>query len=355
MKEFIISHQEEGQRFDKYLVKCLPKAQKSFLYKMLRKKNIVLNGKKADGNEKIKAGDSVKIFFSDETFEKFSDEKTSVKIAAVSDEVKLEVLYEDDKFLIVNKPSGMLSQKAEKNDISLVEYVNDYLAAKEEHKESTFKAGICNRLDRNTSGIVVAGKSVVGLQEMSAAFHDRTIKKYYICIVKGRVSKRVHIKGWLRKDADVNKVNVVKNIPQGAGMDDYTAIETEYFPVCISDEVSLVKVHLITGKTHQIRAHLAYEKHPLAGDAKYGDKTFNRYFKEKYGIKNQMLHAYELAIPKAISSNMNIDNAADKDNAYINDTGEMCIRTNVPDGFIKVLKGENLWQHGTQEDLEALH
>ena len=137
--------------------------------------------------------------------------------------------------------------------------------------------------------------------------------------------------------------------------DDYTAIETEYFPVCISDEVSLVKVHLITGKTHQIRAHLAYEKHPLAGDAKYGDKTFNRYFKEKYGIKNQMLHAYELAIPKAISSNMNIDNAADKDNAYINDTGEMCIRTNVPDGFIKVLKGENLWQHGTQEDLEALH
>ena len=271
------------------------------------------------------------------------------------DKVKLDVLYEDDKFLIVNKPSGMLSQKAEKNDISLVEYVNDYLAAKEEHKENTFKAGICNRLDRNTSGIVVAGKSVVGLQEMSAAFHDRTIKKYYICIVKGRVSKRVHIKGWLRKDADVNKVNVVKNIPQGAGMDDYTAIETEYFPVCISDEVSLVKVHLITGKTHQIRAHLAYEKHPLAGDAKYGDKTFNRYFKEKYGIKNQMLHAYELAIPKAISSNMNIDNAADKDNAYINDTGEMCIRTNVPDGFIKVLKGENLWQHGTQEDLEALH
>ena len=337
MKEFIISHQEEGQRFDKYLVKCLPKAQKSFLYKMLRKKNIVLNGKKADGNEKIKAGDSVKIFFSDETFEKFSDKKTSVKIAAVSDEVKLDVLYEDDKFLIVNKPSGMLSQKAEKNDISLVEYVNDYLSAKEEHKESTFKAGICNRLDRNTSGIVVAGKSVVGLQEMSAAFHDRTIKKYYICIVKGRVSKRVHIKGWLRKDADVNKVNVVKNIPQGA------------------DEVSLVKVHLITGKTHQIRAHLAYEKHPLAGDAKYGDKTFNRYFKEKYGIKNQMLHAYELAIPKAISSNMNIDNAADKDNAYINDIGEMCIRTNVPDGFIKVLKGENLWQHGTQEDLEALH
>lgn len=114
MKEFIISHQEEGQRFDKYLVKCLPKAQKSFLYKMLRKKNIVLNGKKADGNEKIKAGDSVKIFFSDETFEKFSDEKTSVKIAAVSDEVKLDVLYEDDKFLIVNKPSGMLSQKQKK-------------------------------------------------------------------------------------------------------------------------------------------------------------------------------------------------------------------------------------------------
>ena len=114
MKEFIISHQEEGQRFDKYLVKCLPKAQKSFLYKMLRKKNIVLNGKKADGNEKIKADDSVKIFFSDETFEKFSDEKTSTKIAAVPDKVKLDVLYEDDKFLIVNKPSGMLSQKAKK-------------------------------------------------------------------------------------------------------------------------------------------------------------------------------------------------------------------------------------------------
>lgn len=110
------------------------------------------------------------------------------------------------------------------------------------------------------------------------------------------MSKRVHIKGWLRKDADVNKVNVVKNIPQGAGMDDYTAIETEYFPVCISDEVSLVKVHLITGKTHQIRAHLAYEKHPLAGRCKVWRQNFQQYFKEKYGIKNQMLHAYDCYI-----------------------------------------------------------
>lgn len=340
MKEFIINELEAGQRFDKYLVKRLPNASKSFLYKMLRKKNITLNKKKADGSEKIQAGDCIQIFFADETFDKFaSDSKENAAKRLVAEKCgvlnqPLEILYEDIDILAVNKPSGMLSQKAEKNDISLVEHITGYLLESgflTEKDLQTFKPGVCNRLDRNTSGIVMAGKTVKGLQEMTAAFKERTLHKYYICIVKGSVLERSRVKGYLYKNEHTNKVTILneneKNIPENA-----LPIETEYIPVCSNEQVTLLKVNLITGRSHQIRAHLAYLGHPVAGDIKYGNASFNGFLKKHFKIESQMLHAYQLDMP----------------------IRKLMIATKIPDEFIMVLKGEGLWQRGIQEDLEAL-
>lgn len=347
MKEFIITDIEAGQRFDRYLVKCMPNVSKSFLYKMLRKKNITLNGKKADGSEKMLKGDKINIFFSDETFEKFSktDSNVSCNIeteASAVLPVKLDILYEDANLLIVNKPSGMLSQKAKPQDISLVEYINAYLLKSghlSELSANTFHAGVCNRLDRNTSGIVVAGKTISGLQRMTEAFRERSIAKYYICAVNGLIKERSLISGWLYKDEKNNKVTIYtgksENIPKKA-----VYIETEYIPIAANSKMTFLKVHLITGRTHQIRAHLSFIGHSIIGDMKYGNKKSNDYFYKNYKIENQMLHSYELNL--------------EPDSQLALDDG-LCIRTQVPPEFLKVLKGEKLWEPGIQEVLEAQH
>jgi len=184
MKEFIINENEAGQRFDKYLGKLLREAPKRFFYKMLRKKNITLNGAKATGNEKLTSGDHVKLFLSDETFEKFAGAQETVARA----HQKLHIVYEDDNILLINKPVGMLSQPADDKEPSLVEYLTGYLlesGAVTESSLHTFRPSVCNRLDRNTSGLVAAGKSLAGLQELSTLFHDRNLHKFYRCLVKG--------------------------------------------------------------------------------------------------------------------------------------------------------------------------
>ena len=275
MKEFQIRDNEAGQRFDKYLSKLLRNAPKSFFYKMLRKKNITLNGKKATGNEKLEAGDQVKLFLSDETFDKFSQQDKAARAVTT-----LDVLYEDADVLLINKPAGMLSQPDDTKEPSMVEYVIGYLLEKGELTEEdlwTFRPSVCNRLDKNTSGIIAAGKSLVGLQELSELFHDRTVHKEYLCIVKGVLHEKKHIKGYLYKDTKQNKVTIYKQKQKEA-----QPIETVYEPLDDNGEVTLLKVGLITGRTHQIRAHLASEGHPLAGDTKYGQDAFNRRYREKY-------------------------------------------------------------------------
>lgn len=291
MQEIQIAANEAGQRLDKLLAKYLSEAPKSFLYKMLRKKNIVLNGKKASGNEKLVAGDSVKLFLSDETIQKFSREITVCK-----SNTKLDILYEDDDILLVNKPAGMLSQKAEAKDISLVEHLISYLLESGQltrENLKSFKPSICNRLDRNTSGLVVCGKSLKGLQTMGQLFKERTLKKYYRCIVAGNVTEKQYVKGYLIKDEKKNQVTVCDTyFPESQ------EIETEYRPIQQLKQGTLLEVHLITGKTHQIRAHLASQGHAIIGDYKYGSREINDRYKKEYQLSHQLLHAYRLEVPK---------------------------------------------------------
>lgn len=298
MREFQINSNEAGQRFDKYLKKLLVGAPNSFVYKMLRKKNITLNGKKADGTEKLIGGDVVKLFLSDETFEKFTGKE---EVAAAYEHLKglraLPVVYEDEDVLIVNKPSGMLSQKAKSTDVSANEHIISYLIEKGELTEEmmrTFKPSVCNRLDRNTSGLLVAGKTLKGLQEMSQALKERTVQKYYRCIVKGEVQKNSYIKGWLLKDERSNKVTIYADRPQIGTEETFLPIETEYVPLQVKHGYSELEVHLITGRSHQIRAHLASIGHPIVGDVKYGDKNVNERFRKELQINSQMLHAYRM-------------------------------------------------------------
>lgn len=289
MQSLIISKTESGQRLDKYLQKYLSEAPKSFLYKMMRKKNIVLNGKKADGSEKVKEGDEIRLFLADETIQKF------VKKESAYPYKKLSVIYEDEHVLIVNKPVGMLSQKAGKDDISLNEYVIGHLLHEgmlTENSLKTFRPGVCNRLDRNTSGLVLAGKTVAGLQEMSKLLQERTVHKYYLTLVHGQVKKAEHIRGYLYKDESLNKVKILKEMCPGASY-----IETAYEPVIVGKHVTLLRVLLITGKTHQIRSHLADQGHSIVGDVKYGDAAINEAFRRKYGLKHQLLHAWKLEFP----------------------------------------------------------
>ena len=290
MQKITIGENEAGQRFDKMLAKYLNKAPKSFLYKMLRKKNIILNGRKASGSEKLQTGDEVKLFLSDETIAGFSQNHFQCT------DQKLDILYEDENIALINKPAGMLSQKASPEDVSLVEHFITYLVQSGQlTKEAmrTFHPSVCNRLDRNTSGIVAAGKSMAGLQDLSRLFKDRTIGKYYLCLVDGRVEYSSHIRGYLKKNNRTNQVEISEKEKPGS-----SAIETEFSPFKTGADTTLLEVHLITGKTHQIRAHLASVGHPILGDQKYGDSKLNDTCCRKYNLNHQLLHAYKITFPQ---------------------------------------------------------
>lgn len=291
MREVTIGAKESGQRFSKFLEKYFKEAQTSFLYKMLRKKNIKLNDKKATGSEMLQTGDKVTVYFSDETFEKFRGETKKVIYPVID----LDIVYEDEDVLIVNKPAGMLSQKAKPQDVTLVEYILGYLQKKGEWSpKDNLKPGICNRLDRNTSGLVIAGKSLRGLQKMSELLKDRTMDKYYLTIVEGVMKEPSVVRGYLKKDEQTNRVQIFSEDGE-----DRVWIETGYEPLRTNGTVTLLKVKLVTGKTHQIRGHLASLGHPLLGDVKYGAA-------KRADMKHYFLHAKTLCFPENMGELKNL-------------------------------------------------
>lgn len=297
MRELVISRQEEGQRLDRFLSKYLPGASAGFLHKMIRKKNIKKNQEKVSGGEKLKAGDRIQIFFSEETLEKFGapsmeTRSLSKNLSPLRKDVR--ILFQNDDIVILHKPAGMLTQKAGAGDDSLNDYLYDYWRdeiMKGKDLPPSFRPSVANRLDRNTSGIVMCGITVKGLQALSTLLKKKDVEKYYLCIVKGRVSAGKKISGYLVKDEKKNLVTLHKDRVPGSAH-----IETAYEPISSAGDMTLLRVRLITGKSHQIRAHLASQGHPICGDPKYGDPEINRLLKKK-GIRHQLLHSSELLIP----------------------------------------------------------
>lgn len=330
MKSFLVSQNEAGQRLDKLLSKYMDTAPKSFFYKMLRKKNITLNGKKAEGSEKVAEGDEIRLFLSDETIEGFRSGKKQRMTdsgAQQTDKVlqtggaesqpvpllkKEEIVYEGKHILIANKPAGELSQKAKKDDISINERIVEYLRVTRGIGQDSFTPGVCNRLDRNTTGLIIAGKSLAGLQEMAELLKKRTLHKYYLCIVAGKAEKQRHLTGYLKKEESTNTVQVVSEEEfrkRSLNPKEYDRIETELIPLVTNGGSTLLAIQLITGKTHQIRAHLASVGLPLLGDTKYqGNSAANAQSKQAaerlnninraLHLRYQLLHAYLLQFPK---------------------------------------------------------
>ena len=311
MKEIIITSANEGGRLDKAVFRYLDNAGRGFVYRMIRKKNITLNDRRCEGSDILRAGDSIKIYLSDETIARFksgssfngknntgarSDRtrggrgnvRTETNALKKIKDAGITIVYEDDNILALYKPAGLLSQKARPDDVSVNDFVLSYVKG-----DALFRPGIANRLDRNTSGVVLAAKNQAGARELSAAIKERRLSKKYICLVRGKIETAGHFKARLVKNESDNKVTVDPDAEFGSD------IETAFRPLAYYAEGSisatLLEVDLITGRSHQIRAHLAYLSHPVAGDAKYGDRQFNRYFDEKYGVRSQLLHAYKVS------------------------------------------------------------
>ena len=286
-KEITIRENDSGQRLDRFLLKLYPCLKAGNINKALRDKDIKLNGKRTEAAYRLQTGDILYLFFPDRLLS--GETEKSSDFTAVKAE-KLNIVYEDENILLADKERGVVVHADGENTAdTLINRIQKYLYNKGEYdpkNEHVFAPALCNRIDRNTSGIVIAAKNAESLRILNEKIKNRELEKKYICIVLGKMPKfKDTLTAYLEKDT---KQNIVK-ISDTKTKNNLT-IKTGYRVIESTDELSLLEIKLFTGRTHQIRAHMAYLGHPLLGDGKYGVNRVN----VKYGFKSQALCSHEL-------------------------------------------------------------
>ncbi len=304
MRELIIGKNDAGQRLDKFITKTLD-LPTSLLYKSIRLKKIKVNRKRAENNTILLEGDTIQCFLAEEFFEKKVSESSFENIS-----VKLDIIYEDENIMLLNKRPGVSVHEDENGSTNtLITHIQAYLYQKGEYKpdeEQSFAPALCNRIDRNTGGIVIAAKNAEALRVMNEKIKQREIDKFYLAAVHGIPKpESATIKGYLLKDEKQNIVRVYeKNPPRGA-----KEIITKYKVVAKKKDSALIEVELLTGRTHQIRAHMAHIGHPLVGDGKYGVNKNDR----AKGYKYQALYSYRLRFSFDASNSTCLDYLSGKE------------------------------------------
>lgn len=285
MRTLYIKQNDAGQRLDKFLSKAVKALPKSLMYKCIRTKKIKVNRKRTEIGYILNEGDTVELFISEEFFSESASEEAFMKLTP-----RLDIVYEDDNIMLLDKRPGLIVHSDDHEDVNtLISHVKAYLYRKGEYKpcdEQSFAPALCNRIDRNTGGIVIAAKNAEALRVMNEKIKNDELSKFYLAAVHGRLQKKSDtLTGYLKKDSSNNIVDIIASPRQG-----YKQIITKYRVLDETRELSLVEVELVTGRTHQIRAHFSSIGHPLLGDGKYGVNRGDK----KLGYKFQALYSYRL-------------------------------------------------------------
>lgn len=292
MKEIVITANDAGRRLDRFLRKYLNNASLGQIYKIIRK-DVKIDGKRKDESYMLSEGEVLTLYLSDEEYARLSKDDKKDKSYANKSKRQFKIVYEDENVLVVSKPYGLLTHgDVNEKKKHLANQVKDYLIEKGDYNprtEKVFAPAPANRIDRNTTGLVLFGKTSNALKSLNHMIREDMVSKYYLTIVHGKIDKTLELSGKLSKDEKANKVSIGEE-----GLD----IKTIVRPVkTLDNDTTLVEVELVTGRSHQIRAHLASIGHPIIGDSKYQTKQvrrINSIFEEKMGLSTQLLHAYRL-------------------------------------------------------------